>query len=210
MGMFDSFLVEIGGHEVELQTKRFDSVMACYRPGDVVSGATPGVQVLTDSLALDGDGRPLYGEAEGASYLTIFIVLGYGLYASYEAEPGALSEATTLARIRELAAEWDDSARLMTLMVQSIGKKQQRIGHLEGWLNYARSTVTDALRLRAGEQLPEPLFRDAEATRRLKAGEEPLEVLGSLLADEASGDVGLGFAGPFQLAESDPLAPYRL
>jgi hypothetical protein len=68
----------------------------------------------------------------------------------------------------------------------------------------------DALRLRAGEQLPEPLFRNAEATRRLRAGEEPLEVLGALLADEASGDFGLGFAGPFQLAESDPLAPFRL
>jgi hypothetical protein len=74
--MFDSFFVEIEGREVELQTKRFDSVMACYRPGDVVSGAAPGVQILTYSLALDGDGRPVYGEAEGASHWTLFIVLG--------------------------------------------------------------------------------------------------------------------------------------
>jgi hypothetical protein len=132
------------------------------------------------------------------------------LFATHEAEPGVLSEAATLARIRELAAEWNDSARLMALMVQSIGKKQRRNKHLEGWLNYARSTVAQALSLRAGEQLPEPLFGEPEATRRLKAGEHPLEVLESLLADEASGDVGLDVAGPFQLAESDPLAPYRL
>ena len=38
--MFDSFLIDCDQRTVELQTKRFDSVLEPYRLGDVVAGAS--------------------------------------------------------------------------------------------------------------------------------------------------------------------------
>jgi hypothetical protein len=210
MGMFDSFLVDIDAHAVEVQTKRFDQVLARYRVGDVVSGAAPGVQVLTDQLALDAAGQQVYGEREGASWWTIFIVLGHGLFACYEVQAGRLSVAARLARIRALAAAWEDSARLLGRMAQSVGEKQAQIERLGAWLGYVRATVADARRLRAGEQLQAPFGLERDATVRLKSGEDPLAVLEDLLLAEPADAMGLGFAGPFRLAERDPLAPYRL
>jgi hypothetical protein len=210
MGMFDSFLVEVAGRAVWVQTKRFDRVLGRYRLGDVVSGAAPGVQVFTDQLDFDATGRLVYGDADAVSRWTLFVVLGFGFFAHYEVEGGELSAADTLARIRRLAETWQDSARLMARMVQSLGEKQGRIEQLEGRLSWAASTLADARKLRAGETLPDGFLPDREATRRLKAGDDPLDVLEGLLADDAVDETEWSFAGPFQLAATDPLEPYRL
>jgi hypothetical protein len=210
MGMFDAFLVEVEGHEVEVQTKRFDQLLARYRVGDVVSGAAPGVQVLTEQFALDAAGQLVYEDRDAASRWTLFIVLGHGFFATYELHAGRLSVAARLARIRTLATAWDDSARLLTRMVQSLGEKQAQIERLGAWLGYVRATVTDARRLRGGEELEEPLGLERDATWRLKSGEDPLGVLEDLLHAEPADAMAVGFAGFFRLAEQDPLAPYRL
>lgn len=127
MGMFDTFIVEIEGREVEVQTKRFDRVLARYRVGDVVSGAAPGVQVLTDQVALDAAGQPVFGERNAAAWWTLFIVLGHGLFACYEVHAGRLSVAARQGRIRRLGAAWEDSARLLGRMALSIGEKQAQV-----------------------------------------------------------------------------------
>ncbi len=79
---------------------------------------------------------------------TLFIVLGYSLFVAFEAVEGKLSGADTLARIRALETEWDDSARLMTRMVHALGEKQDRIARLEGRIGYAQGTIEDARRIR--------------------------------------------------------------
>ena len=210
MGLFDSFYVEIDDREVELQSKRFDQVLEHYHVGDVISGAPAGVRVYVDSVGFDADGARVYREEQMARRWTLFIVLGYSLFVAFEAVEGELSGADTLARVRALETEWDDSARLMTRMVQALGEKQDRIARLEGRIGYAQGTIEDARRIRAGEDVQHALLPDRESTKRIRQGDDPLDVLAWLLGDEAPDDVGLGFRGPYQMAEPDPLEPYRL
>jgi len=210
MGLFDSFYVDIDDREVEVQTKRFDQVLQRYRVGDVVSGAPAGVRVYVDSVGFDVDGARVYREEQMARRWTLFIVLGYSLFVAFEAVEGELSGADALARIRALETAWDDSARLMTRMVQALGEKQDRIARLQGQIGYARGTIEDARRIREGEEVRHPLLPDREATKRLRLGDDPLDVLAWLLEDETPDDVALGFRGPYQMAEQDPLEAYRL
>ena len=54
------------------------------------------------------------------------------------------------------------------------------------------------------------MLPEREATKRLGQGDDPLDVVAWLLGDEAPDDDGLGFRGPYQMADQDPLHAYGL
>jgi hypothetical protein len=58
--MFDSFMIEIDGSEVELQTKLFENILGYYHVGDVVAGATTGIRVYFDNVWFDSENKKVY------------------------------------------------------------------------------------------------------------------------------------------------------
>jgi hypothetical protein len=206
MGMFDSFYIDLDGHEQELQTKRFDCVLGHYRLGDWVSGSLPGVRVYFDRLWLDGAGRRVYGaDTDGVRKTTVFVVLAQGVFVDYQVHEGELPAEAIEPVLRELWERWSDSARLMGFLVETLRTQQQRIASLEQRLGRVQSIIANASRLKAGETLGGKLGLLREEDRKLAAGEEPLEVIAWALSDEAS---GVGFCG--KGTSPDPLDEYRL
>lgn len=206
MGMFDSLLIELDGREQEIQTKRFDCVLARYRIGDWIGGVLPGVRVYFDRLDLDGNGRRVYGaDAAVIRSLTLFIVLVQGVFVEYQLREGALAADAISAILCELRERWRDSARVQEFLVETLRSRQQRIATLEGQIGRIRSIVDDVRRLQAGENIGGVLGPFREEEHRLVAGEDPLAVIAWVLGDEQE-ESGLwrGDTVP------DPLDEYRL
>jgi len=108
-------------------------------------------------------------------------------------------------RIRNLKDEWRDSARQQSVLVEALQTKQKQIRLLQARLSRAASVIDSARRLRAGESLNGIFDRFHEETQRLTKGEDPLEVVAWVLANqEANSDI-LRDDAP-----SDRLAKYRL
>ena len=207
MGMFDSLYIALDGKETEVQTKRFDCVLAHYRLGDCVDGATPGVRVYFDERDLDASGNRVYGRsAEAARSLTLFVVLAHGVFVEYSVSEGRLEPPAIQERIAELRERWSDSARLVDFLVGVVRDKQQVIARLKGRISRVTATITSARRLRAGEEL-KGLFRLVhEQDQRLTRGDDPLDVVEWALGSDELGWGWRSGAG----ANADPLANYRL
>ncbi len=206
MGMFDSFYIEVDGHEQELQSKRFDCVLSHYRLGDGVSGSLPGVRVYFDRLCLGGDGKQVYrAEDDCASKTTVFIVLVQGVFVDFQVHKDELAADAINLVLGELRERWSDSARFQGFMVDILRTQQQQIASLENRLGRVQAIITNYRRLKAGEKLEGILGFMREEDRKLSAGEEPLEVIAWALSDEATSD-GLWRSG----SNPDPLAEYLL
>ena len=207
MGMFDSLYIALDGRETEVQTKRFDCVLAHYRLGDCVDGAAPGVRVYFDELDLDTSGNRVYGRSdEAVRSLTLFVVFVHGVFVEYSISEGRLEPPAIQERIRELRERWSDSARLVDFLVGMVRDKQQEIERLKGRINRATATIASARRLRAGEEL-KGLFRLVhEQDQRLTRGDDPLDVVEWALGSEELAWGWRSGAG----ADADPLADYRL
>ena len=207
MGMFDSLYIALDGKETEVQTKRFDCVLAHYRLGDCVDGATPGVRVYFDERDLDASGNRVYGRsAEAARSLTLFVVLAHGVFVEYSVSEGRLEPPAIQERIAELRERWSDSARLVDFLVGAVRDKQQVIERLNGRIGRATATIASARKLRAGEELKGLFGLVHEEDQRLTRGDDPLDVVEwALGSDELAWGWRSG-AG----ASADPLADYRL
>lgn len=207
MGMFDSLSIAIDGQETEVQTKRFDCCLGCYRIGDCVDGASPGVRVYFDELDIDQNGRLVYGRTEDAARsLTLFVVLIQGVFAEYSLDEGRLQPKAIEQRIGELRERWTDSARAIDFLVGVVMNKQQRIAALEGRIAHASRALATTRRLRAGEELKHPFGWARETDERLARGDDPLDVVEWALGD---GEATLDFCSG-RGASADPLEDYRL
>lgn len=206
MGMFDSFLVKIDNKQVELQSKRFDQVLAQYRIGDVVSGSPVGVRVYLERVGFDAEGRHVYDDEDVVQRWTVLLVLAHTLFVDYELADGDLGTEETLLRIRGLEEQWEDSARLLNRLIKSLAEKQARIEQLEGQINHARGAIDETRRIRAGEAERHGLLPVWEYTKRLHQGEDPLGVLEWVLGDGYRDEFGSGS----RIAERGPLDEYLL
>jgi hypothetical protein len=184
MGMFDSFIVEIEGNPVELQTKRFDSVLCSYRIGDVVGGAPGGVQVYLDKVGLDASGKPVYPEEKIVSRWTVLLALAHGLFVDYQVVAGELESEEALRCLRELREKWEDSARLLNRLILALSEKQAQIARLQSCINHASSAIKEARRLRAGDDEHRFFPIRREYTERLQRGDEPLDVVEWVLSED--------------------------
>jgi hypothetical protein len=206
MGMFDSLILEFEGQKLEVQSKRFASMMGEYRVGDWVEGAPPGIRVYFDRRDLDESGRTVYApDAVVARSLTIFIVLAQGVFAAYRVVDSALPPETIKDELRSLRERWQDTARVQDLLVESVRAKQERIAYLDAQLQRVRSVLTHAARLKAEGSIDDRFPFIHEEVRRLAAGEDPLAVIDWLLDDE-TGQPGFWRCGPI----SDALDEFRL
>jgi hypothetical protein len=186
MGMFDSFLIEIEGKPVELQSKRFDCILENYSVGDVVGGAAGGVRVYLDRVGLDAQGKWCWRDEESVTRWTVFLILAHGVFVDYEAVEGEVDNDSALRRIRELREKWEDSARLLGRLVAALSEKQARIDRLESRISHARNAIREARRIRAGEERPYFHFSRAYSDR-LERGDDALDVLEWVLGEEWPG-----------------------
>lgn len=184
MGMFDSLMIQIDGHPVELQTKRFDQTLTRLRPGDVVSGALPSIRIFFDRLRLDERHFVVYADTPNTRRYTLFIVLAHCVFTAYEVEEGELEDAAIQQRVDALKATWSDSARVMARWAEFLGERQHevaslqsRITHTLSLIDYARQPHTDTTS--AASRLF-PRHKDEE---RLDGGENVLDVLHAALKD---------------------------
>ncbi len=184
MGMFDSFIVEIEDNPVELQTKRFDSALCRYRIGDVVGGASGGVQVYLDQVNLDAEGKQVYSEEKIASRWTVLLAIAHGLFVDYQVVANELDSEETLRHLRELREKWEDSARLLNRLILALSEKQAQIARLQGRINHASNAIEEALCLRAGDDEHRIFPIRHEYTERLQRGDEPLDVVKWVLSEE--------------------------
>jgi hypothetical protein len=207
MGMFDSLYVAIDGKETEVQTKRFDRVLARYRIGDSIDGAAPGVRVYFDELGLDAGGRLVYGRADDAARpLTLFVVLAHGVFVEYHVSERRLDPPAIQERIRALSERWSDSARLVDFLVGILRDKQRAIQRLERRIHRATGTIASARRLRAGEELKDRFRLTHEEDERLTRGDDPLDVVEWVLGRDED---AWGWSSRAR-TDVDPLADYRL
>lgn len=205
MGMFDAFLIDCDNHTVELQTKRFDSVLERYRLGDVVAGAPAGVRVLFDVFRLDASGRQLYGDDPEAIVHTAFLVLAHTVFTDYEVVPGELPAAAIAARLEELKAAWSDSARVLSRWTEFLAHRQRENAQLERRIWTAVATIDYVRRPRPAEDAPaRPRWLKRPEEERIDRGEDPLAVLRSALEAEVDGAPAQGVQQP------DPLEEFRL
>ena len=207
MGMFDSLYIELDGRELEVQTKRFECVLRCYRVGDWIDGAPSGIRVYFDTLTLDETGRSVYCRSidEAARTLTLFVVIAQAVFVEYRLREGALAPDAIEQVIRDLRERWSDSARLVEFLAESVRRKQESVERLDGQLVRVSSVLNRVRRMQAGETFDGAFDRIHEQDRKLADGEDPLDVLEWVLSTEAAG-WGRGRLGP----APDPLDEYRL
>lgn len=202
--MFDSFYVKIEEKRIELQSKRFDRILKHYRPGDVVSGAEAGVRVYLDQVGLDAEGKHTWRDEEQARRFSVFLVIAHGVFVDYEVEEAEVAPQAALQRIRELGEKWEDSARLLNRLVLALSDKQARVDAVMGRIHSAQAAIAEARRIRAGE--PKGRFHfSRDYIERLERGDDPLDVLDELLAEDPPELFVRGHP-----EAPDPLAPYRL
>lgn len=206
MGMFDSFMVEIEDQIVELQTKHFDCVLYHYQIGDVVGGAPGGVRVYLDKEGMDAEGKHTWRDEEVVKHWTVLLVLAHGVFVDYEIEAGELETDTTLQRIKALQDKWEDTARLLSRLIQFVSDKQNRVDDLCGRINHARSAINEARRLRTEENpKTHPLLRIHEYVTRLERGDDPLDVVEYTL-----GETGMDLFVRSEPKKHNPLEGYWL
>jgi hypothetical protein len=186
MGMFDSFIVEIEGREVELQTKRFDRFLQVCRLGSLMAGAPAGIRVYFDQLRIDDQGNRVYrDEAPGETY-TVFVVLAYTVFVAYKAVKGALTDDVIEFQIAELQTTWSDSFHLIDFLIRTLAERQQQVAGLEHRVNRALRMIDGARKNQAGETISHFLIKD-KGLERIEKGDEPLDVIQAALENDEPG-----------------------
>lgn len=207
MGMFDSLILEFEGQKLEVQSKRFASMMGEYRVGDWVEGAPPGIRVYFERRDLDESGHRVYApDAVVARSQTIFIVLAHGVFVAYQVVESALQPEAIQETLLSLRERWQDTARVQDLLVESVRAKQARIDNLDAQLRRVRSVLTYVVRVKAEGHIDDRFPFIHEEIRRLAAGEDPLAVIDWILNDDETGEPKLWQSGSI----SDSLDEFRL
>lgn len=187
MGLFDSFLIQIDGHPVELQTKRFYCDLARWRLGDVVAGAPAGIRVFFDRLRLDAAYRVEYSDTAEASPCTVFVVLVHSVFTACEVVHGDLDPTAIQQRIETLQTTWRDTARVMTTWAEFLGQRQDEAARQQWRIDHALSLIDHARRPRgAGDAHGFLQALRSEEEKCLESGEDVLDVLRSALVTDFS------------------------
>jgi len=185
MGMFDSLSIDIDGYELQLQTKRFDNVLASYRLGDWVAGCMPGVRVYFYPLWLNDEGKQVYGAVQGGNrQKTVFVALVQGVFVDYQIHEGEIAAEAIETILHQLRERWSDSARVRDFLVETLRTQQQHLDALENRLNRIQSIIDDTRRLNAGETLDSKFGGLREEYKKLAAGEDPFEVIAWVLGND--------------------------
>ena len=207
MGMFDSLMIKIADHEVELQTKRFANSLGRYHLGDAVCDAPSGIALYFDTVKLDEKGNSVYSEDKAGTDYTVFVILVHGIFTDYQVVEGLLAPETTEQRLHQLTEQWSDTARVMVRWIAFLRQALDERQKLRGSINRSLSLIQYARRLQAGEESNARtafLFK-REEEKRLDQGENILDILESVLTTPHA----TLFEG-CTYTESDPLADYRL
>jgi len=182
MGMFDSLMIEIDHHPVELQTKCFDNILGYYYPGDSIAGAPSGIHVYFDLIDLDNNGKQVYNESNSVRSYTVFIVLAHGIFTTYTIKTGKLDNTSIEDKLNKLRKHWSDSGLLLLTWLDFLKNKQSTISVLNQKIHRAQSVIDDARKLQAGEDITSKhLFFTSNENKRLREGEDPLDVIESVL-----------------------------
>ncbi len=187
MGMFDSFIVEIEGREVELQTKRFDRFLQVCRVGSLMAGAPTGIRVYFDQIRLDDRGKPVYRDEEPGETYTVFVVLAYTVFVAYKPIKGALTDDVIEFQITELQTTWSDSFHLIDFLIRTLAEKQQQIAGLERRVGRALHLIDGARKTRAGETISHHFLIKDKGLERIEKGDEPLDVIQAALESDQPG-----------------------
>ena len=180
MGMFDSFIVEIEGREVELQTKRFDRFLQVCRVGSLMAGAPTGIRVYFDQIRIDERGNSVYRDEEPGETYTVFVVLAYTVFVAYKAVKGALTDEVIEFQIAELQTTWSDTFHLIDFLIRTLAERQRQVAGLEHRVARALHLIDGARKTQAGEAAPRFPLRDKDL-ERIEKGEDPLDVIQAAL-----------------------------
>lgn len=205
MGMFDSFIVEIEGREVELQTKRFDCFLQVCRIGSLMAGAPTGIRVYFDGIRIDDRGNPVYRDEEPGETYTVFVVLAYTVFVAYKAVKGALTDEVIEFQIAELETTWRDTFHLIDFLIRTVAEKQQQVADLQRRVDRALHLIDGARKTRAGETISHFLIKD-KGLERIENGDDPMDVIQSALQ---TGEPGW-FEPDLDPGRKDPFADHRL
>jgi len=207
MGMFDTLLIPFENETLELQSKRFDSILQTYTQGDVVSGAGSGIQIFYDEVDLDDTGKQCNHNSPSSGTLTVFIILVDSVFLDSVLIEGRLQSDYILLKIDAIKQKWMDNALIHQKLIQAIMTRQSIIQILQTKIECALCAIRESRRLR---NQPEQENRiDAlllsDETKRLMAGEDVMDVVESCLKNPQT----LLFQPDIQL-NTDPLQAYRL
>lgn len=152
MGMFDSFLLQIDGHPLALQTKRFQQNLDQWCLGDVVDGAPSGIRVYFERQWLGADYTPHYAEIADTRPVIIFIVLVNAVFTACESVQTALEDDEIIRHIETLRTQWSDTARTMACWAQRLNERQNEIAALKHRI-YRASSLIDYSRQSEDERM---------------------------------------------------------
>ncbi len=204
MGMFDSFIIDIDGQEIELQTKRFDQSLQVYSLGSVISGAQPGVCVYFDEVDLDESGRMVFQKQEAHRNFIVFIVLVSSVFVDYKVVHERRKNAAIEFQIQSLKEKWSDTKQFIDFLIQALAKKQHKVQTLEHRIRQGLHIIQEVRNKQAGEPVHN-FLGFSRWLKRIEEGDDPLEVIQDCL--EKSEPL---FSSVHDPAEKDALEAYRL
>jgi hypothetical protein len=140
MGMFDTFIVEYKGRELEIQTKRFGSNMDEWRIGDVVEGSPVGIHTYYETVWADSEGNIKH--TKDVTSIEIYITLASFVFvdAIVVVKEKESEKKDILITIGSLNSKWSDTNTFINFAVGQLFKKQQQIKKLD---NIITSTLAD-------------------------------------------------------------------
>jgi len=207
MGLYDTLLVTFENRTLELQTKHFECLLETYTEGDVVVGAMSGIQGYFDEVHLDDSGKQCYDVRNAARMLTVFIVLVDRVFVESTVTEGELSPDIILLKIEALRQKWMDGGLMRQRLIQALIAGQNTIRQLQVRVRCALHTINESRRLQSSTVEDDRIsfIFCSDETKRLKAGENVLDVIESCLKMNPK----LMFHPEVDM-ETDPLQAYRL
>jgi len=192
MGMFDTFLINHNKKQYHLQTKRFYCQMDTWQVGDFVEGSNSGVKCFIQRQFFDEKDNRIFRdeEKEGASYGCWFIVvIAHSLFAEAQVFDANETEKFIADKMRELKEKWHDSSRAINLLSEVVRLRDKEAHELRHRIRQTKELIETHQKWQTGGMPSEEneytwveeLSWAGEEYDRLKAGENPLDILLDLL-----------------------------
>ncbi len=178
--MFDSFFIHHEGVEREIQTKKFDNILDCYRVGDVVFGAEPGIQIVHDYFYLDSEGKMIWQDEQKVREIQVFLIIRFSVFMHYCWVEGAMIPEAIEKKVSTLQLEaLGDSAKFELICIESLKQKTARIKQQSRAIQSIAGAVS-ATKM-TDEELKKAFFV-SDADKRAQAG-ELVEVIEKIVSD---------------------------
>ncbi len=180
MGMYDSFIIQHEGIEREIQTKKFDNILDCYRVGDVVFGAEPGIQIVHDYFYLDSKGIMTWQDEQKDREIQVFLIIRFSVFMHYCWVEGAMTADAIEKKVTTLQLEaLSDSAKFELICIESLKQKTARIKQQSRAIQSIAGAV-NATKM-TDEELKKEFFV-SDDDKRAQAG-ELVEVIEEIVSD---------------------------